>query len=1431
MGVLQTEFSIGRKRGHNSSLLSMLIVMMLLIVVIPLMGDTDAKETLTVLNPNGGESWTAGSTQKIRWSVSNTGGHIGISLSLDGGRTWEAIKTMANSPFHGVGSYDWIIPANINSTKCRISVKWVDSLMPPYNLIAEDESDSDFTIKLDVYLEFTENPDTVAYGKYYLTKWDLYDPEGKIAGLKFSIRTNDGSGWGGWASINSFYDWYDPTKGWIWWTPPYFESGKCQIRVEARTAGNTSTLYTATTPEFDIISPGVTLLTPDGGVTLVAETTYTITWRTSADPEQVLIGVHIRYSTNSGTDWTSMGYHDNDFSYDWKVPNIPTTHLRIQVSTLYGEWYYYDSDSSSADNTIISSSSTPSITLIDPNPPVEGGVVIGSGETYNIRWSMTGILSILSIKMEYSTDNGASYTTINTLYPGPGLPNSYGWVAPAVDTYTARVKLTITISGQLPKSVVSNNPFYIFDTISFNRPPVAIAGPDQTSVEGTRIYLDGRSSYDPDGDPLIYVWTQVMPAPITVTLQDASTARPYFSVELTNYAVNLVFQLEVRDGIDHGSVLLYNIDRTSVHITPLPPQITDISPNVGWSGTTFTITGTQMMGADILFGTTVIGSVPTMPLEGNPDPDNQYTFVLPATVSLGIHDVILRTLYGEDTSSEQIEIFLEPLWQYEHGIGFDNGATHTLSYPWNPWGTGRYRDAFDLQVYLNLWICIGLPYWTPWTGWGCLGYEIEEPFAPCPLAAILYGAVFHYMARGGECFGMSTTALQYYHGDVTTSQFGQSVPDWNDLERTGQFLNYIQWRQGAQLSAEILNKYLYTLINSLVPSSDVTGIGVWISAMKLLIDSGKLGIATMICDEGAHAVVPYAYEDTGDRVRFYVYDSNRPEFSDPETAVQVAQSSDDWNSHPPYIEIERSGVYWDWEFEWPDGTLWTSNVGLAMVDYDTINGKRTLPLSVEGIINLLAGSASVRIEDEGGNEVGVSDNGSIIWGMPEAYPLPMFGGAGAKPSSYLLPDGNYTTHITGTEDGHYNWSEIKDNSSAFYIEDAEVGPGSNDKVSVVYPDGNPYQGEMNYGSDDESKEYNASIVHDYGEGFRTFKVIGAELNSDEEHGDGQHSLKVTEGYDGIVFTNLGGGPTTFDVEFTSNVLCHLVWNSSYAPEAPYLPTATRSGITVGPGETVIIRPLDWMNLSGTVVVLDGETVPGIPRNLNASVEGAQISLSWDPPSDDGGWPVMGFEVLRGISEDELEVIASVDGTSFVDDGVDRGATYYYSVRAMNVMGLSELAPVVSASIPELTAPSSPRSLSAVLGADGVLLTWDPPADDGGSPVTGYVVYRAVNTSDMVRFMEVSGPLELLDTEVENGTTYRYAVLAVNSIGDGPLSQEISISVPERPEPDPDPEPPDGEKDPFPWWIIILLLIVLMVAILLIAVALIVIGTRSRSDEE
>jgi subtilisin family serine protease len=76
------------------------------------------------------------------------------------------------------------------------------------------------------------------------------------------------------------------------------------------------------------------------------------------------------------------------------------------------------------------------------------------------------------------------------------------------------------------------------------------------------------------------------------------------------------------------------------------------------------------------------------------------------------------------------------------------------------------------------------------------------------------------------------------------------------------------------------------------------------------------------------------------------------------------------------------------------------------------------------------------------------------------------------------------------------------------------------------------------------------------------------------------------------------------------------------------------------------------------------TTPGVPRNLIAGpAKGKGVQLNWDPPTLDGGSPILGYHIWRNGS-----LLATTASTSYKDTQTHRGSTYQYTVYAYNAVG-------------------------------------------------------------------------------------------------------------------------------------------------------------------
>jgi len=87
---------------------------------------------------------------------------------------------------------------------------------------------------------------------------------------------------------------------------------------------------------------------------------------------------------------------------------------------------------------------------------------------------------------------------------------------------------------------------------------------------------------------------------------------------------------------------------------------------------------------------------------------------------------------------------------------------------------------------------------------------------------------------------------------------------------------------------------------------------------------------------------------------------------------------------------------------------------------------------------------------------------------------------------------------------------------------------------------------------------------------------------------------------------------------------------------------------------------------------------------------------------------------------------------------------------------------------------------ATAGNSQTILTWSAPASNGGSSVTGYKVYRGTTSGAETLLTTLGNVLTFTNTGLTNGQTYYYKVSAVNAVGEGSLSAEVSAAPATQP---------------------------------------------------
>ncbi|CAH8497134.1 unnamed protein product [Schistosoma turkestanicum] len=214
--------------------------------------------------------------------------------------------------------------------------------------------------------------------------------------------------------------------------------------------------------------------------------------------------------------------------------------------------------------------------------------------------------------------------------------------------------------------------------------------------------------------------------------------------------------------------------------------------------------------------------------------------------------------------------------------------------------------------------------------------------------------------------------------------------------------------------------------------------------------------------------------------------------------------------------------------------------------------------------------------------------------------------------------------------------------------------------------------------------------------------------------------------------------------------------------------------------------IDLENEKGRDSVPVGVKVVGPPEPPQGPLEISHIknnscSLSWNPPTDNGGSPITHYVVEKqNTKTGDWSVVNSFVRTPNCDiTGLDEGNMYRFRVRAANDVGVSEPLDADRAIVAEnpSTVPAAPGNLTPTdIDANKVTLEWTKPKSDGGRRIIGYVVeYKPVNSDEWRTAPEglIKGNSTTVDG-LKKGEKYQFRVCAKNEVG---LSEPCTANRP------------------------------------------------------
>jgi len=418
---------------------------------------------VSVVSPNGGESWRVGTQYNIEWEHADSvtsggtgydGNHkIKIELSLDDGSDgypyliYQSPGTPAVDEYNCASNlYPWTIPNTISSTdiigaSARIKITDTDENASTSQSVY-DTSDDVFEILANIDLTYPEGGQVMAYEALPTDSppgqvtWDFY---GHATGRTVTIKYDTNSG------LNNFTDGTlassiaaDYNSGSFpidWVTAPLSLGDRLRVRIELDQ--DPTRVKDESAADFTVTA-ALTLEDPlPTGDTWKIGDTKTIYWSANGS-DFMPSGVKIELSRNSGGTYSQINQSTvaaDAGSWQWLVEAPDSAEARIKITSI-------DFPSINAESGNFTIQQT-----ITVDSPVVAGTIWRIGEAKDIEYTLQG--NVPNIDIHYSTLaspdplNDADWTEIASGVDTTANPEAYAWPGGVANVQSDTVRLRV----------------------------------------------------------------------------------------------------------------------------------------------------------------------------------------------------------------------------------------------------------------------------------------------------------------------------------------------------------------------------------------------------------------------------------------------------------------------------------------------------------------------------------------------------------------------------------------------------------------------------------------------------------------------------------------------------------------------------------------------------------------------------------------------------------------------------------------------------------------------------------------------------------------------------------------------------------------------------------------------------------------------------
>ena len=215
-----------------------------------------------------------------------------------------------------------------------------------------------------------------------------------------------------------------------------------------------------------------------------------------------------------------------------------------------------------------------------------------------------------------------------------------------------------------------------------------------------------------------------------------------------------------------------------------------------------------------------------------------------------------------------------------------------------------------------------------------------------------------------------------------------------------------------------------------------------------------------------------------------------------------------------------------------------------------------------------------------------------------------------------------------------------------------------------------------------------------------------------------------------------------------------------------------TGLTNGTLYTVVVRAVNDISNgapSGSVTVTPN-VAPGAPTLLTATPFNSFARLTWTAPTT--GAPFTNYQYSINGGSSFIAFSTPVTGTTADISGLTNGTLYTVQIKAVNAINPG--AASNSLTVRPNVVPAAPTTVIASPGNTNATISWDYLAV--GQPVTHYQYDLSQSGSFSNFSTDVSGfTTSGLITNLINGRSYVVRVRAQNDIGNGAISNTVSVT--------------------------------------------------------